>query len=214
MLVTPVKQFIDSIELWGGRIMVKYNLQPNEFVVLKSDRVLHGGVRAVYTDELILTNLNVVLISKGFFNNTKNIQTYPVNQIKVFDGQAQAKLGKQRSGYPQLEIYFLNDQEAFGFEQKKEVLNWIDNISKLLTGKSANIVPGGRAAIPGTEFIAETLKSTLDTFKGAFGIQLKKSDKEIEPKKVTKKCISCMAPISGYIGQSVRCKYCDTEQNL
>jgi len=194
--------------------MRKYNLQPNEVVVLKSNRVLHGGVMATYTDELILTNLNVVLISKNIFNKTKNIQTYPVNQIKVFDGQVQAKLGKQRSGFPQLEIYFINNQEIFGFEQKKEVLNWINHISKLLTGKSANIDADKHVALPGTEYIAETLKSTIDTFKGAFGIKLKKSDEAVEPIKVTKKCISCRAPISGYKGQTVRCQYCDTEQNL
>lgn len=194
--------------------MAKYNLQANEYVVLKNNRVLHGGSRASYTDELILTNLNIVLIKKGIFNKIKNIQTYPVNQIKVFDGNAQAKLGKQRSGFPQLEIYFINGEETFGFEGKREVLNWIDNISKLLTGNSANLDPGARAIIPGTEFIAETLKDTIDTFKTTFGVKLKKADKEVSSKKVTKKCISCMAPISGHKGETIRCQYCDTEQNL
>ena len=194
--------------------MSKYNLQPNESIVMKSDRVLRAGLMTSYTDELILTNLNVILISKGVFGNTKNIQRYPINQIKVFNEQVQAKLGKQRSGLPQLEIYFINGQELFGFENKKEVINWIKNISKLLTGKSVDIDLGPHKTIPGTEFVAEALKGTLDTFKSTFGIQLKKTSKVVGSEKITKNCISCMAPISGYKGQTISCKYCDTEQNL
>ena len=39
----------------------RYNLQPNEAVLLKDDSVMHGGLMSAYTDELILTNLNLVL---------------------------------------------------------------------------------------------------------------------------------------------------------
>lgn len=104
--------------------MAKYNLQANEYVILKNNRVLHGGARASYTDELILTNLNIVLIKKGIFNKVKNIQTYPVNQIKVFDGNAQAKLGKQRSGFPQLEK---EDHQAF-LSIIGDLLEWLQSL--------------------------------------------------------------------------------------
>lgn len=32
--------------------------------------------------------------------------------------------------------------------------------------------------------------------------------------KINKKCISCSAPLIGYKGQLVHCKYCDTDQTL
>lgn len=40
--------------------LAKFNLQPNEVVLLKDDSVMHGGLFSAYTDELILTNLNFV----------------------------------------------------------------------------------------------------------------------------------------------------------
>jgi hypothetical protein len=202
--------------------MANYNLQPNESIIMKSDRVSHkeGIFSAYYTDELILTNLNIVLISKGAFGNTKNIQTYPVNQIKVFNGQAQAILGKQKTGSPQLEVYFLNGQESFGFESKKEINKWVDNINQLVTGNPIDSKTSESKAIPGTEYIAETLKDTVDTFKEAFGLKTKINNSKnvnsapAEKVAVTQKCTACGASISGYKGQVVYCQYCDTKQQL
>jgi len=48
---------------------MNYNLQPNESIIMKSDSVCHGGGLAGYTDELILTNLNIVLIRIGFWQD-------------------------------------------------------------------------------------------------------------------------------------------------
>ncbi len=46
----------------------RYNLQPNEVMILKGEGVMHGGgFGSSYTDELILTNLNLVLLKKGMF---------------------------------------------------------------------------------------------------------------------------------------------------
>lgn len=194
--------------------MKKYNLQPNESLILKSERVLHGGAMANFTDELMLTNLNLVLISKGIFGNVKNIHTYPVREIKVFNSEAQAKLGKHRNTWPQVEVYFLRGSEAFAFEKKKEAIKWIESINKLVTGKSAVIDNDNSMSIPGTEFIAETLKGTIDTFKGVLGISPMASKHEIEETKAAGKCIGCRAPITGCKGLTTTCKYCDTEQSL
>ncbi|WP_416143786.1 PH domain-containing protein [Planococcus koreensis] len=80
--------------------MVKVNLMPNESIILKSKNVMHGGLMANYTDELILTNQNIIHVKKGVFGNTKNVKKYPLNQIKIFNGKSQAILGKQRNGSP------------------------------------------------------------------------------------------------------------------
>lgn len=192
--------------------MANYNLQHNESLIMKHDRVIHGGVMANFTDELILTNLNLVLVSKGLFGKVKGILTIPLNQIKIFNNQAQVLLGKTSGGHPQLDVYYTNGQESFGFESKKEALKWIDNINKLITGKEAEINTSRSMAIPGSEYIAETLRGTVDTFKGALGIK-PKNNNEV-PAMVAKKCNFCGAPVSGTKGQIVRCQYCDSNQQL
>ncbi len=35
-----------------------------------------------------------------------------------------------------------------------------------------------------------------------------------KPAKTTMKCIGCHAPLSGHIGKSYQCPYCDTEQTI
>lgn len=192
--------------------MAKYNLQPNESIIMKQERVLHGGRMATFTDELILTNINLVLISKGLLGNSKGIQIIPLKQIKVFNGKAQVLIGKTSGGFPQLDVYYSSGQDSFGFESKKEAIKWMDNINKLVTGKSIVVDASPGMAIPGSEYIAETLKGTIDTFKGAFGLKQKNSTEL--PSKVAKKCSSCGAPISGTKGEIIRCLYCDADQQL
>lgn len=195
--------------------MAKYNLLPNESLILKSENVKHGGMMASFSDELILTNLNIIHISKGFFGNVKDVVRYPVNQIKIYNGEPQVILSKQQGGTNQLDIFFQNGQKSFEFQSsgKKEIIQWINAIYKLLTGKEYSVAT---SAIPGTEYVAKTLKDTVDVFKNVFGIKNKTNEIGLKTTsvKVTKKCISCSAPLSGVQGQVVRCIYCDTEQVL
>ena len=94
----------------------RYNLHPNEVVLLKDESVMHGGFLASYTDELILTNLNLVLLKKGVFGNSKGVHTFPLNQVKVYNQLAQATIGKAPNHSDLLEVYFLNGQEKFSFQ--------------------------------------------------------------------------------------------------
>lgn len=195
--------------------MMNLNLQQNEAVIIHSTSVLHGGFSSAYTGELVLTNLNMIYINKGMFGKVKNIQKFPLNQIKVINGQPQVIMAKSlRSSRQQLQIFLKNGQEAFEFQSssKREISNWINNITKLLTGDTAQTLNSKNImAIPGAEHVAETVKDTIGAFKDTFGI----GNKNIKStKSITDKCIGCMAPISGIKGQMVRCKYCDTNQTL
>lgn len=195
--------------------MAKFNLMPNESIILKSEGVMYGGLMAAYTDELILTNQNIILVKKGIIGNVKNVKKFPVNQIKMYNGEPQAIVRKNQNGLNGLEIYFLNGHESFGFRSsnKKEVVQWVNAICKLLTGQESTTVPAG-VVIPGTEYLVETIKGTVDTFKNAFGVKSKATGKSVSSEKLTKKCISCSAPLSGKKGQTMHCKYCDTDQVL
>jgi hypothetical protein len=198
--------------------MANYNLQPNESIIMKSTGIIYGnGILNSNQDELILTNLNIILVQKGVMGNTKNIQSFPVNQIKMFNGQAQVTLGKTRNLLPQLEVYFKNRQEFFGFMNKSEAVKWINNINKLLTGNTdysdSNADSKKLMTIPGTELVATTLKDTFDTVKGVFSSNSRSSSNPTNVK-VTIKCLGCGAPLSGIQGNAIRCKYCDTDQSL
>lgn len=198
--------------------MVNYNLEPNEIILIQSTGVLceSGKLMTAYTDELILTNISIIHVSKGMFGNTKGVKKYPLSQVKIVNDEAQAILGKSSNGTPDLQIYFVNGQLAFQFQSsgKKEIIKFVNGISEVLTGnKSLRSSVANPFAIPGAEVVAETLKDTINVLKGSFGIKPKDraANKSV---KVTKKCIGCMAPLTGTKGQSIRCRYCDTDQIL
>lgn len=186
--------------------MNKVNLQSNECVIRKSNKVRHDGFMVSYKHELILTNLNIIYVKKGMFGRTKDIWTFPVNQIKMYEGKPQVLLGKQKDGSPSLEIYFLNRQEIFGFKRKNEVMKWIKSINQLLT-EEATSATAGQFAIPGTELVAETIKDTIASFKSILWNKTK-------DEKVSINCTACGASITGYKGKNVKCNYCDTFQKI
>ena len=191
--------------------MATYGLQPNEVMLLKEVGVAHGGVLSVYTDELILTNLNLVVVKKGMFGNSKGVQTFPVNQIKVHNQQAQAILGKAPNGMEALDVYFLNGQEQFRFQSggKRKINEWVAKINEAATGQKGSQVSGGASfAIPGAEIVAGALKGTFDVFKDKFGA------KSAAPAAAAGRCRACSAPMTGLQGQTVTCEYCGSAQQL
>ncbi|PFG05241.1 PH domain-containing protein [Bacillus sp. es.034] len=199
--------------------MAKYNLEPNESILIQHTGVLRETgslLMKPFTDELILTTKNIIWISKGMFGNTKGVHKYPLNQVKVINGEVQTFVRKGSAGKPNLNVYFINGQEVFQFQNtsKREIAKWVNEISKVLTGHDSTRGSGAyQSAIPGTEYLAETLKDTVGVFKNALGIK-SKGETAAVTEKVTKKCIGCMAPLTGTKGQSVLCKYCDTVQIL
>lgn len=188
----------------------KYNLQPNEVVLLKDESVMHGGFWSAYTDELMLTNLNLVLFKRGMFGNSKGVLTFPVNQIKVYNQQAQAVIGKATNGTDLLEVYFLNGQEKFAFQSggKKKLNEWIAKIHQAVTGEEAPAQQSTGMALPGAEMVAGVLKDTLGVFKSKLGT------KSEVPVKVAGKCRGCGAPVTGVQGQTITCEYCGSAQQL
>jgi hypothetical protein len=188
----------------------RYNLQPNEVVLLKDESVAHGGSGAAYKDELILTNLNLVLLQKGMFGNPKGVLNFPLNQIKVYNQQAQAAIGKARNGTNLLEVYLLNGEEKFSFQSggKKKLNEWIAKINHAVTGQESPVQQASGMALPGAALVAGVLNDTFGVFKSKFG------SKSAAPVKVAGKCHSCGAPATGFQGQTITCEYCGAAQQL
>ncbi|MFT4288553.1 hypothetical protein [Nocardioides sp.] len=192
--------------------MAKYRLQPDEVVILTADHVQRGDSRLpVYTDELILTNLHLIWVGKGILGNAKGIAYFPLSSIKVFEDTAQARLGQAPNRVPQLEVYFQSDEETFRFQagSKREIGEWVSAINRVVTGNDVSPGRSTRGALPGTEAVAESLRDTFNQFKAAFG-----GGRSAPPPsgstKVSTKCSSCGAPISGVRGTTVVCQYCDS----
>ena len=189
--------------------MEKYNLLPDESILLKSENVYLGNK----VGELVLTNYNLMhIITKGVVKTKYITQVYAINEIKHYDGKAQVALGKSNT----LDIYFVNGQVSFKFcsddffsgkKMKKDCELFASKINELVTGEKVEFGSGDNRALPGTEFIAGTLKGTIDTFKGVFSTP-------VVEEKVAKPCPSCTASMSGTKGSVVKCQYCSTELTL
>ena len=211
------------------------HLQPNEGIIIQSVGVLHGGMMASYTDELILTNLHIIYVKRGIFGGVKSIRKFPVDGIKIVHGQIQAIAGKNPiNNCPQLQIYFKDGKETFEFQHsaRKEIARWIHSINQLLTCTNMTSDPLGN--LNGTPQITEALRETVGAFKNAItGVKTKQVLEGVDPVKIdtaeyvasktrsersteniTIKCMGCMAPVSGLKGQRVHCSYCGTEQTL
>ena len=111
--------------------MDNYELQSDEVVLYKGYVTLRKNEGET---QLILTNKNLVFITKAIVNESGevvNVQTYAVNDIKIYEGQPQIK----HKGTT-VEIYFLTSEIEFTFENTKEIKDFLKNILLLITGKN------------------------------------------------------------------------------
>lgn len=173
-----------------------------------------------YTDELILTSHNLVLVKKGALGRTKGIRVFPLQQVRVFQGRAQAIVTKSRGRLPGLEVYLQNGTETFRFitdrgSSDREARFWSEKINEVITGTSSRIASADASLI---DRASETVKDTVGAFKEAFGIRTK-ADIEAAALAaasvpIAGDCTSCGAPVSGIRGQAVICSYCDMATQL
>ncbi len=196
--------------------MAKYQLQSNEGVVLQETGICYepNKLSTAYTDELILTNLNLIHVRKGIFMGTKGVRYIPLNQVKVIGGKCQALVGKAQNGYAILQIYTQQGTEEFAFptKAKKNAGIWANEISRLVTGRDSENAP----EYDFKDTVVGQLKDAFGEVGAAFGIGFGKSGQQQKSsvERVSTKCSGCHAPITGVKGKAAVCKYCDTEQVL
>lgn len=178
----------------------KLILDPEECVLLKSENVSYGSGLTKSVSELILTNKAIIYAKKGLLGG-KNHLRFPLDKIKIYENKVQAMQSKNSAGEPSLDIYFLEGQESFAFKNKKDISTWISKMNDLLIKNDSD--ENKNPVIPGTEFIAKTLKNTIDSCGEIFGF--KKKDV-----KVTIKCPNCGATVTGTKGETKQCPFCDT----
>ena len=200
--------------------MEDYRYGPDETKVLSDSDVRRcGDPSGQIGRELLLTNRNIVYTwetRKLIGHGARQSDTYPLSRLKTIDGVAQAKY-TEGAYNAKLDLFFIDSTVSFEFRKdskdssKRAVSQWLDAISRQLTGRPSEEAAKLRKTIFGVEMFAGALKGTIDSFTKTF------SGRDLDDgsaKTVTSKCVGCRAPLTGRQGTNVRCRYCDTEQTL
>lgn len=191
--------------------MSGYDLQYDEVFVHKQTGVGLGGRMGQLRDELLLTSKNIVLMQKGVWGGDKGVLVFPLNQIKIHSGKAQALTGEAR-GFPTVDVYFTSGQEQFRFSSRSHAKEFAGKVNEVLTG-TPYAAKERDDSIAGV--VAGTMKDTVDSFKNAFGITAKEQMAQAAAAApVAGRCGSCRAPISGMRGRAATCSYCDMVTQL
>ncbi len=195
--------------------MAGVRLQPYESIMVQIRGVAASDGRLSYRDELVLTNLHLFHISKGFLGKVKDIAKYPVGKIKVVNDRAQVFLANPADdGSLSLQIFFDYGLVSFRLRSDMRRYAWqlINSVNQLRTGKPLQSDTSGfPMALQGVGYFAEVVRDTIGAFRQSLGLDAKR---EAEREIAATSCRSCAAPLSGYKGQLARCPYCNSEQLL
>lgn len=193
--------------------MSNYKLEYNESIIKEADNIRYGD-RGIYVNTLILTNLHLVLKLKGFLGNSKDTLVYDLKKIaRVNDSPM---IIYDSKGYsPQIRISFKDTSLVVGFINKKEALDWLEVITKVINDDvegAINLVNKHNKFDKSVVSIVSSLKDQFEDVADILG--MKKEKVQQVPSRKTIKCPSCGAQITGYEGKSVVCKYCDSTISL
>lgn len=218
--------------------MPKINLLPNEAIILQDSEMKHdrGGMFDSELDELILTNQALIVVHKNFFGKVKDTQRYALEQVVIANNSPQVVIGMSQNNERQLHVYFRHGIEAFTLgdanedseagvleflltpmadKENRNLHNWRSAISQAVLALPQNAYAGTSQA---KQAIAPTHNPTPPTAMPAIPASATAAPIAVTPVQAathtTKKCIGCMAPLSGIQGQKIVCRYCDTEQAL
>lgn len=174
--------------------MLHYNLQPNESVLYTGSIWMEKRSGNM---ELILTNLNIVIVNtikKLFAKEQVEVETYSVEQVKVYNDAPQIKQKELT-----VEIFLIDKEIEIRFQSKIEAYKFVNLAMQLLTGKTiaergADKVKGAIGLVDSTLGIntVDIVKNTLE--KGVVGTVLGGLGKKTTPEA---KGVSAMKEVFG-----------------
>ncbi len=195
---------------------------PHEKVTLDSHCVRCKNIDGEQSDaKLMLTNMRLVYewSSKRWMGEELLCLSYPLNELATQKDEIRADC--QASDYETiLKLYPAGEEVSFVFRSpeknasRKVVAEWLDAISMAVVGTKSSSAMALRRSVPGVEMLAGALKDTFDVVKTTFTSSNTNQRGVSARKAITSKCIGCRAPLSGWTGMTVQCKYCDTVQTL
>ena len=179
--------------------MAVSDLDIDEAVILQEEGVRVGSSGSA---DLVLTNKNIIQVNRGFWGGTKGSIKYPLESLKTLNGKANVRVGKDRSGVKQLELYFADCNGSYQFNHMFAENNWMREIIKAHKSRMAAI-ENEQKAKRDKPSILQSITGTIESAKD--GLLAKRS----QPQK-TCKCPKCGAELTGIKGAEVQCSYCDT----
>lgn len=208
------------------------DLLPNEAILKRDSNVSHGqgGIFDSREGELVLTNFALVFLRKGAFGGVKDITRFPLDQVKVVNGIPQIAYDKPSGNDRQLRIHFAHGVESFSLGQsdddedspslkdlftstaekeRRNAIEWRDAVTRVVLSLRSTM------AAPLLQPMAGQCPPPMQGQGGAVaGVSSGQRPSEPSVPRITRKCVGCMAPITGVQGERVFCRYCDTEQAI
>lgn len=199
--------------------MNDYNLTPDEFVIMKEASPTLAGARKQRLDEVVLTNLSLILVmsvQEGLFKRTRYVKRLPLATLRRSEAGPQA-LACKLDGMWWVQASFADDTVSFSLADnaKSTAQRWAEGIRLAASGDVAAIRTASTLP-PELADIASGAKDVISSlFAGAAAGTPEAPAAADKPSAfVTQRCIGCHAPLSGKRGSMVTCPYCDTKQTL
>lgn len=201
--------------------MSGYMPLPNETVTLTSRAFCKNIDGGRNNGKLMLTNMRLVYEWSGERRMGEDLSclSFPLNELATQKNEI--RVDCQPSDYEtSFKLYPAGEEVSFVFRSpeknasRKLAATWIDAIGMAVTGTKSSVAMALRRSVPGVEMLAGALKDTFDVVKTTFAGPNTNQQGVSARKAITAKCIGCRAPLSGWTGMTVQCKYCDTVQTL
>ena len=167
----------------------EFKLSPEEAVILRTGKIGYGGglqLPSMFnSNELILTNKNLILLKKNMFGQTEDTLYFPLSKILMANGKPQVRKSNPSHMEYALDVYFETGMESFRFEWERPVQKKSD--LEMMQDALA---------------FAESMTDSVEKIQSVFGIK--------STRQVSCKCPSCGASLSGTKGETIQCPYCGT----
>lgn len=187
--------------------MININLEFNETVIVKCEDIHFDTTsKSKGRADVLLTNMRVVVISKGIFGKVKETLFFPMEDIKRYNGKPQVKYS-EKDGQALIDLYTTRMQIELKFDsdKKKEAKSFVYEMNKLLCSdedfeewKKENKL----LAMTTPEEVVKTIVGTIGSIK----------DSIIPPVPGSSVCNKCGGLIQGYVGKPGKCTFCGNQQ--
>ena len=191
--------------------MIDYGLRPDEAFVCECENVMSRKSQLNMLDEkgmLVLTDKNILWITKGLFNRIKEIKRYSLSNVKVYRNKAQVFLKMEKNSAPNITVFFCDGQISLDMSDKDKAIDMANHINKLVMKNDEDIF--AKRTLPGAEFIAETLKGTAIKVRDIFDF----GNNEPRRESAVRNCTRCGAYVSGIKGTTVKCENCGQDVDI
>ena len=194
-------------------VMSGLNFLTDEAVIRKQEEVMTPGFFKVRTNELILTNKAILYVKKLPFGKIKEVERHPLSDVRVVNGEVQARLGKPSNVSVSLDVYFTYGQESWEMIWEKDVKSWIAEITGVITGVHVEKKDDEFAWVGDVMANMGAVTEGLDSLAGGLN-NVRRAMGMKSTEEASCKCSACGASINGTRGESVQCPYCGTYNTL